>query len=363
MNERDRSRNESSLPIQPDRNFAKEYEGLSKEAAIALTPGVEAEFDPVQIVIERYKAWQESQKDASLSTPSLPIKRRTREKIIADIVAQFGGADYHTILDTLYTVCELSVGQISKATGTSIQFIYNQLLLLGIPPRTRSQAGVIRFREDEKMGRPFSRRSPESEKRRIEGVRRAFQERKDKIVDKIHASGSDKKRSESLKRRFATDPGYRESNIRFARKAARANHNKAVEHQHSLFGGNRRQGLVLMHYGEGLSIAEIAQKTGYSEERIYNFFHEEGIRATTPDSGWFDKFKKFSTLLPSLWEDPSLFRTLNPNEQYIIRRRFLSEGPTPTLEEVGKELGLTRQRIKQLEDRAIYKLGQVTSEL
>lgn len=48
---------------------------------------------------------------------------------------------------------------------------------------------------------------------------------------------------------------------------------------------------------------------------------------------------------------------LNPREQKIIRMRFgLDDGRTYTLEEVGKEFGVTRERIRQIEAKALGKL-------
>ena len=51
--------------------------------------------------------------------------------------------------------------------------------------------------------------------------------------------------------------------------------------------------------------------------------------------------------------------TLSPREEKVIRMRFgIGEGSEYTLEEVGKNFGLTRERIRQIEKEALKKLRQ-----
>jgi RNA polymerase primary sigma factor len=52
-----------------------------------------------------------------------------------------------------------------------------------------------------------------------------------------------------------------------------------------------------------------------------------------------------------------LLGTLTPREARILRLRFgLHNGRSYTLEEVGKKFGLTRERIRQIEGRALRRL-------
>jgi RNA polymerase sigma factor (sigma-70 family) len=51
--------------------------------------------------------------------------------------------------------------------------------------------------------------------------------------------------------------------------------------------------------------------------------------------------------------------TLNPREAYILRARFgLDTGEVRTLEDIGRELQLSRERVRQIEGRALEKLRQ-----
>ncbi len=49
--------------------------------------------------------------------------------------------------------------------------------------------------------------------------------------------------------------------------------------------------------------------------------------------------------------------TLNPRERRVLQLRFgLEDGRSRTLEEVGREFGVTRERIRQIEAKALRKL-------
>ena len=49
--------------------------------------------------------------------------------------------------------------------------------------------------------------------------------------------------------------------------------------------------------------------------------------------------------------------TLHPREQQVLKLRFgLEDGQVRTLEEVGREFNVTRERIRQIESKALRKL-------
>jgi len=54
-----------------------------------------------------------------------------------------------------------------------------------------------------------------------------------------------------------------------------------------------------------------------------------------------------------------IFEDLTPREQKILKLRFGLDGDVPhTLEEVGKEFGVTRERVRQIQQRAIEKIKE-----
>ena len=61
------------------------------------------------------------------------------------------------------------------------------------------------------------------------------------------------------------------------------------------------------------------------------------------------------TLLREQLEE--VLTTLTPREEQVLRMRFgLTDGKAHTLEEVGKQFDVTRERIRQIESKALRKL-------
>jgi RNA polymerase primary sigma factor len=119
------------------------------------------------------------------------------------------------------------------------------------------------------------------------------------------------------------------------------------------------------------TLAELARDTQQSEERVRELLElvESPVSLETPvgdgESLYGDLIEDVHAAAPHD-ETASKARTkelagalelLNPRMRRVLALRFGLEGETPrTLEEVGTELGITRERVRQLETRALREL-------
>jgi len=117
---------------------------------------------------------------------------------------------------------------------------------------------------------------------------------------------------------------------------------------------------------------EIAAEMGLDVKKVEHILKisQETVSLETPvgeeeDSRLADFIEDKETLSP---EEAAIYELmkghineslsyLSPREQKILKMRFgLETGHTHTLEEVGKEFGVTRERIRQIESKALQKL-------
>jgi len=126
--------------------------------------------------------------------------------------------------------------------------------------------------------------------------------------------------------------------------------------------------------GSNPSVEEIAREAGLPEDKVESIVRNEGtgvfsVSLETPigdgDAQLIDFVEDEGSLSP---EDASveqnmagLVRTalsiLTPREEVILRKRFgIGDGKTYTLKELGREFGVTRERIRQIEAQALQKL-------
>lgn len=133
---------------------------------------------------------------------------------------------------------------------------------------------------------------------------------------------------------------------------------------------------LLQEYGREPSPEEIAKEMEIPEEKVREIMKiaQEPVSLETPigeeeDSHLGDFIEDenvpapaeaaaFSMLKEQLFD---VLSTLSEREQKVLRLRFgLDDGRPRTLEEVGKEFDVTRERIRQIEAKALRRLRQPT---
>lgn len=101
---------------------------------------------------------------------------------------------------------------------------------------------------------------------------------------------------------------------------------------------------------------------------IWYFINEVSLDATLPNG------QAYSDILPDRKNDlerriiesdlcakiSSVLNTLDERCRYIIRERFWHDR---TLEDIGKDLGICRERVRQLESKALRSLKEILKEL
>lgn len=129
---------------------------------------------------------------------------------------------------------------------------------------------------------------------------------------------------------------------------------------------------LMQKLGREPTIDEIAKEMGLSVEKVMEIQKtaQDPISLETPmgeedDGKMADVIEDESAKSPIEFTTQTLLReqllavidTLTPREQEVIRQRYgLLDGKQKTLEEVGKEFSVTRERIRQIEAKALKKL-------
>ena len=129
---------------------------------------------------------------------------------------------------------------------------------------------------------------------------------------------------------------------------------------------------ILQELGREATADEIGEKMGMSAEKVREIMKiaQDPVSLETPigeeeDSHLGDFIPDEDTPAPSDAAATTILReviekelhTLTPREEHVIKLRFgLYDGRTRTLEEVGKEFDITRERIRQIEAKALRKL-------
>ena len=126
------------------------------------------------------------------------------------------------------------------------------------------------------------------------------------------------------------------------------------------------------------TMEELAKESGFPEKRVQELLDlvEDPVSLETPvgdgESMYADLIEDVHSDRPDEETSQKLRRKelaeallrLNPRMQRVLQLRFGLDGQPPqTLEEVGAGLGITRERVRQLESRALRELRAVAPDL
>ncbi|MCM1289360.1 MAG: RNA polymerase sigma factor RpoD [Corallococcus sp.] len=134
----------------------------------------------------------------------------------------------------------------------------------------------------------------------------------------------------------------------------------------------RTQRMLLQELGREPTSEEIGERMGIPAEKVEEIqrIAQDPVSLETPigeeeDSHLSDFIEDNKTVAPSDMAAQTMLREqliaalhkLTPREEKVIRLRYgLDDGKQRTLEEVGKEFNVTRERIRQIEAKALRKL-------
>ncbi len=134
----------------------------------------------------------------------------------------------------------------------------------------------------------------------------------------------------------------------------------------------RVQRVLLQEFGREPTPAEIAEKMGVTEDRVREIqkIAQDPVSLETPigeeeDSHLGDFIEDVKTKTPGESVADTMLKeqllgvldTLTPREEKVLRLRYgIDDGKPRTLEEVGREFNVTRERIRQIEAKALRKL-------
>lgn len=135
---------------------------------------------------------------------------------------------------------------------------------------------------------------------------------------------------------------------------------------------NRTSRRLLQEYGREPTPEEIAKEMGIPESRVIEIqkISQDPVSLETPigeeeDSHLGDFIEDEQSAAPTDVVAGSMLKeqlinvldTLTPREEKVLRLRYgIDDGKPRTLEEVGKEFNVTRERIRQIEAKALRKL-------
>jgi RNA polymerase primary sigma factor len=136
---------------------------------------------------------------------------------------------------------------------------------------------------------------------------------------------------------------------------------------------SRESRRFILEHGKEPSNAELAELMEVTEKRVQEVkkYGHEPISLHTPlgdDGGseFGDLIEDSDSITPEAWtahealknELSKILQTLTPRESVVIAMRFgLQDQEPKSLDDIGKMLGVTRERIRQIESKALSKLN------
>lgn len=225
----------------------------------------------------------------------------------------------------LYWIDRRAIRNVARELKISSSGIYGMMRRAEIPIRDKSTARKMLFEDPD---------------------------RKEKMLAKIHSPESNLKRSQWLKKHPEFTKGKVVNMWEGRRKVA-----EILEHEiHEVLGTYPNITLIRLHYVEGYSVVQISENTGLEESRIRILMRKYKIRnLDLPTKVGGKKPLDIGNLISRFYNRDI---ELSPKQEYIIYRRYIEpEYSQLTLKEIGYELGVSREGVRQIEERAIIKLS------
>jgi len=132
--------------------------------------------------------------------------------------------------------------------------------------------------------------------------------------------------------------------------------------------------LLAKDLGREPTVKELAKKTKFSPKKVQQLLllkegqntislqsprtdeENSGLENVLPDKKQ-DVFKKVYNEILGIEDMGKLLKILSKRERKIIRLRYgITDGASRTLEEIGREFNVTRERIRQIQNKALGKL-------